>query len=282
MGERKVADVITIQDLVDGRLDVKGMATFYNGAAGLKVPRRLADDIETLEYYLEYMRGLEAVYAQPSGMVEVNGVQIKPVKVALDDALNAAVIGGGGLADTAVAVTATTPDMIARTLSSVLSERVSVKTFGAKGDNNQTLYATNYQSDNVSQPITITQQTADGIALNRAIKYLRSKGGGAMYIPSGTYRIYGYLERIDFPCVFYGDGAASVIKNCDNSPTDKNGYGAFHIQPSAISEITLMNFKIDGNAHTRTKPTSEWRVYNIHACGYLQLRMFNVTIVSPK
>lgn len=129
-----MADVITIQDLVDGHLDIKGMATFYNGAAGIKVPRRLADDIETLEFYLEYMRGLQAVYEQPSGMVEVNGVQVKPVKVALDDALNAAVVGGGGLADTAVATVPQLTGAVARTQSQVNSERVSIKTFGIVGD----------------------------------------------------------------------------------------------------------------------------------------------------
>lgn len=129
-----MADVITIQDLVDGRLDVKGMATFYNGPAGQKVPRRLAGDIETLEFYLEYMRGLQAVYEQPSGIVEVNGVQVKPVKVALDDALNAAVVGGGGLADTAVAVTAQLPNSITRSLSAVNAESVSINTFGDCGN----------------------------------------------------------------------------------------------------------------------------------------------------
>lgn len=129
-----MADVITIQDLVDGRLDVKGMATFYNGPAGQKVPRRLADDIETLEFYLEYMRGLQAVYEQPSGMVEVNGVQVKPVKVALKEALDAAVVGGGGLADTAVATVPQFAGAIARTQASKNKESISIKDFGAKGD----------------------------------------------------------------------------------------------------------------------------------------------------
>lgn len=129
-----MADVITIQDLVDGRLDVKGMATFYNGPAGQKVPRRLADDIETLEFYLEYMRGLQAVYEQPSGIVEVNGVQVKPVKVALDDALNAAVVGGGGLADTAVATVPQFNGAVARTMADVNSDTVSFLGFIPKSE----------------------------------------------------------------------------------------------------------------------------------------------------
>lgn len=132
-----MADVITIQDLVDGRLDVKGIATFLNGDAGVKVPRRLADEIDTLEHYLDYMRGLQAVYEQPDGMVEVNGVKVKPVKVALDDALNAAVIGGGGLADTAVATVPISGTLGgARTLNNKLKENTSVMDFFTVSERN--------------------------------------------------------------------------------------------------------------------------------------------------
>lgn len=136
MGEAKVNDLITVQDLVDGRLDVKGIASFYNGAAGVKVPRRLAGDIETLEFYLEYFRGLQAVYEQESGLVDVNGVKVKPVKQALTDALDAAVVGGGGLADTAVAATAKHTGSVARTLAAKLAESISFEDFGADPSGN--------------------------------------------------------------------------------------------------------------------------------------------------
>jgi len=164
------------------------------------------------------------------------------------------------------------------------SERVSIADFGAKGNDDQTLYDTDYYSDNASQPTRILKQTADGLAINRAIKWLRQRGGGSLYIPpcepGKSYRTYGYLERIDFPCVIYGAGALSLIKSCDNSPTDQNGYGILHIQPASVSEITLMNFKIDGNAEVRPKPTLEWRSYNIHLTGKPILRMLNITSVN--
>lgn len=169
---------------------------------------------------------------------------------------------------------------VKRTQAEKNTDLITVKDFGAKGDDDQTLYTANYQSDRVSQPSTITQQTKDGLAFNKAIRYLRNKGGGALYIPEGVYRVYGYLERIDFPCVIYGAGSSSLIKNCDNSPTDRNGYGVFHIEPEFVSEITFMNLKVDGNGHTRTKPTLEWRSYNFHVCGKPQLRMLNVTSVN--
>lgn len=163
-------------------------------------------------------------------------------------------------------------------------EKVSVKDFGAKGDDDQTLYDTDYYSDNISQPTRILKQTADGLSINRAIKWLRNRGGGSLYIPpceSGkSYRVYGYLERIDFPCVIYGAGAQSLLKNCDNSPTNINGYGIFHISPAVVSEVSFLNFKVDGNAQNRIKPTSEFRLYNFHICGKSQTRMYGVTSVN--
>lgn len=163
------------------------------------------------------------------------------------------------------------------------SEKVSIADFGAKGDGDQTLYATDYYSDQ-DKSVRITQQTADGLAFNRAIKWLRNKGGGALYIPeaqqSKSYRVYGYLEQIDFPCVIYGAGANSWIQNCDNSPTNVNGYGIFCVQPLIVSEVTMMNFKIDGNADLRAKPTSELRLYPLVVLGYPQMRLFNLTSVN--
>lgn len=163
------------------------------------------------------------------------------------------------------------------------SERVSIADFGAKGNGDQTLYATDYYSDQ-NKSIRITQQTADGLAFNRAIKWLRNKGGGALYIPEAkqgkSYRIYGYLEQIDFPCVIYGAGANSWVQNCDNSPTNVDGYGIFCIQPLVVSEITMMNFKLDGNADVRTKPTSELRLYPFVVLGYPQVRLFNLTSIN--
>lgn len=162
-------------------------------------------------------------------------------------------------------------------------EKVSVKDFGAKGDDDQTLYATDYYSD-LDGTVRITQQTADGLAFNMAIKWLRNKGGGSLYIPpceSGkSYRIYGYLEIIDFPCVIYGAGANSLIKNCDNSPTNTNGYGIFCVQPQNYEEISFLNFKVDGNAEVRIKPTAEFRQYPLAIYGKPQLKMFGITSVN--
>ena len=77
---------------------------------------------------------------------------------------------------------------VATTVQDVLRKTVSVKDFGAIGEGNQALYPTNYQTDiGGSSMTTITQQTADGIAINKAIVHLRSIGGGALYFPKGVY-----------------------------------------------------------------------------------------------
>jgi hypothetical protein len=171
----------------------------------------------------------------------------------------------------------------ATTVQEVLRRTVSVKDFGAIGDNNQTLYGTNYQTDATSSPVTINQQTADALAINKAIVYLRSIGGGKLVIPKGIYRIWGYLERIDFPCQIVGDGIdQTILKNCDTSPTNTNGYGIFCVQPASVSAVTFQDLTLDGNAVTRTKPTNEYRLYPIVFYGFVNGIVNNLkSINSP-
>jgi len=160
-------------------------------------------------------------------------------------------------------------------------ENVSVMDFGAKGDDNQTLYDVTPYVTGRDKTSTITQQTADGIAFNRAIDWLKARGGGSLYVPpcetGKSYRVWGYLKQIDFPCVIYGAGAASLIKNCDNSPTNMNGYGIFVVQPKNGEEISFLNLKLDGNAEVRAKPTSEFQLYPLIVYGMPRFRMYGVT-----
>lgn len=163
-------------------------------------------------------------------------------------------------------------------------EVVSVRDFGALGNGDQTLISVPAYKTGRDKSYTITQQTVDGHAFNEALRYLRSIGGGALYVPPAengkSYRVYAYLEVIDFPCVIYGAGAPSLIKNCDSSPTNTNGYGIFVIQPQNGEEITLLNFKVDGSATVRAKPTSELQLYPLVVYGYPKLRAFGVSSVD--
>lgn len=118
-----------VQTIAEARVDARSLSNFVFKPAGFKVARRLAGDIETLEFYLEYMRGLQAVYEQPSGIVEVNGVQVKAVTQAVIDALNSAAIDNNTQVDTLVTVTPKIVGQKARTLADKLSDVYSLKDF---------------------------------------------------------------------------------------------------------------------------------------------------------
>jgi hypothetical protein len=185
-----------------------------------------------------------------------------------DDALRANLAASSG--SSLVGFLPSGTSAVATTVQAKLRETVSVKDFGAVGDDNQNLTATNYTVN----AVTITQQTDDAIAINKAIVYLRSIGGGALYFPRGTYRIYGYLETIDFPVHIFGDGIDStILKNCDASPTNTNGYGILFVNPASLSAITVEHMTLDGNATVRAQPTFEIRAYPIAFYGQVNGRV---------
>jgi hypothetical protein len=163
-----------------------------------------------------------------------------------------------------------------------LAERVlTPQMFGATGVGDETLYATNYASDVTGSPITITQQTTDGLALNAMFRWLRSLGGGSCYIPKGAYPVYGYLERIDFPCTIEGEGRGlAIIRNCAASPTNTNGYGILVLQPVTLTDITIRDITLDGQVLNRIKPTGEFRNYPLAPYGAVRLVLDRVNVVN--
>ena len=62
-----------IQVISDAREDAVSLSQFMYYPATVTVNRRLAPPVHTLNYYLMYLEGLEKVYSQPTGTVEVNG-----------------------------------------------------------------------------------------------------------------------------------------------------------------------------------------------------------------
>ena len=61
--------------------------------ATVTVNRRLAPPVHTLNYYLMYLEGLEKVYSQPTGTVEVNGEVVKTVRQSINDAVDSVILG---------------------------------------------------------------------------------------------------------------------------------------------------------------------------------------------
>ena len=83
-----MTEPITLQELAGASENAQSFDSFLNDDATTIVTRRSASDINTLDYYRDYLHGLELVYSQQSGTVTVNGVETKTVTQAVQDAIN--------------------------------------------------------------------------------------------------------------------------------------------------------------------------------------------------
>lgn len=83
-----MAEPITLQELRDASEDALTLKDFMYKPSNVLISRRLAPDIQSLQYYLDFLHGLELVYSQQSGTVVVNGVATKTVTQAVQDAIN--------------------------------------------------------------------------------------------------------------------------------------------------------------------------------------------------
>lgn len=257
-------------------LDSYGRKVFYKGAM---MRNSWNDDVidRIGEGLIAAGNKAQAAFDAAAAKVTANAAQA--VEAAIDG-----VAIDANLINDALVVTVPTfgaVDAIPRTQASKNRERISVKDFGAKGDGDQTVVTVPAYMAGRDKGWSITEQTADGDAFNKAIRYLRSIGGGALHVPTGEYRIYSYLENIDFPLVIYGDGESSLLINCDASPTDKSGYGILCVQPRDDAyEVGLLNFKLDGVADIRPRPTSELQIYPLVVYGAPRLRAYGITSIN--
>lgn len=88
MWGKDMAEPITLQELKDASEDALTLKNFMYKPSDVLINRRLAPDIQSLQYYLDFLQGLELVYSQQSGSVVVNGVETKTVTQAVQDAIN--------------------------------------------------------------------------------------------------------------------------------------------------------------------------------------------------
>ncbi len=154
---------------------------------------------------------------------------------------------------------------------------ISARWFGAKGNGATTLQSYSYSFSGTPYSFSFTQQTADGVALIKALNYLRNIGGGKLYIPAGTYYVYGCLGQIDFPLEIRGDGIGkTIIKNVSSAPGNTDGYGIFLVQPqSTYTSVGFENLTLDGNGAARTG-LLERVTYPLAVYGKTRLRLTNV------
>ena len=152
------------------------------------------------------------------------------------------------------------PTALTKVARRAYSGPVDVTWFGAKGDGDQSLYNTNYLTDN-NESSNIVQQTRDAIAINSVIRLGRVFGEVSIHIPSGVYRTYAYLEPLNYPVKLTGAGpGVTELVNCDSSPNE-NGYGIIMVDPGTVSEVTIADITLDGKVLERGKPTFEIRAY---------------------
>lgn len=82
-----------VQVIQDAREDATSLSEFIYYPANTMVERRLAPSIHTLNYYLDYLHGLELIYSQPTGTVTVNGEEVKTIRQAINDSVDSVLIG---------------------------------------------------------------------------------------------------------------------------------------------------------------------------------------------
>lgn len=144
-----------------------------------------------------------------------------------------------------------------------LKKPYNIKAWGAKGDGDQTLLATNKTVD--GGQVAVTQETHDGICRDNTLSYIKSVGGGELFIPSGEYRVYAYAPDLDFDVSIIGEGRdLSILKSCDSSPV-QNGYGVLASYGNTKRHIKLIDFTIDGNVDVRG--IGSVRAYNFAMYG---------------
>ena len=162
-----------VTNIANADTDAQALSAFMQQPASAVIPRRIAGSIKPLDYYLGFLHGLELVYSQQSGEVDVNGVKVKTVTQAIKDAINAAGVANGVNANL-VSYLAQIAGAVGRTQSDKNIERVSVKDFGVKGNG----------------------VTDDTVAFQKAIDYMMTNGVG-LKIPksSGKYIINGSVTN---------------------------------------------------------------------------------------
>lgn len=115
-----------VQNIQNADTDAQALSKFMQGANSEVVKRRIANDIKTLQYYIDYLHGLELVYSQTDGTVNVNGAQVKTVTQAIKDAINTAGVANGVNANLVIYGN--------RTQADKNSDFITVKDYGAIGD----------------------------------------------------------------------------------------------------------------------------------------------------
>jgi hypothetical protein len=152
--------------------------------------------------------------------------------------------------------------------------QVNVREFGAV-DGDQTLVDVDYWTGS-NLHVRVTQQSKSGKAIQDAIDHLASKGGGTVYIPRGTWWVYGYIN-VPYPKIeIRGEGADTVLKSMPDAPC-ADGYGLLVLgytefakraqPPGGFVGMAVRDLKLDGNLYARGRPKAEYQIHNLNLYG---------------
>ncbi len=134
----------------------------------------------------------------------------------------------------------------------LFSGAVNVKWFGAVGDGSEVLVSDSYSCNDGE--FSYTAQTQDGRAINRALRALRTAGGGHLFFPEGEYVTLHYLEQIDFPARISGAGMGlSTVRNSASSPANVGGHGIFLSRSNSdYIDVSIEDITLDGYGSSRS------------------------------
>jgi hypothetical protein len=163
------------------------------------------------------------------------------------------------------------------------SGAVNVRTYGATGVGDTRLVSSSRATSRYSyylNDISNYYETVDGKAFKDAIAYLRSQGGGELYVPTGRYVVYGYLDDIDFPCTIYGDGVSqTIIQSHAQAPGYTHGFGLLLLSPFSGATVNVRDLTLDGNVQNKSS-ASETVSHTVGIYGTGRVNLTNVSIMN--
>lgn len=218
-----------VQVILDAREDATSLSQFMYYPANSIVERRLSPQIHSLNYYLDYLQGLELVYSQETGTVTVNGEEVKTVRQSINDSVDSVILGEyqtqlevkvGNLSgnvdtlsddvsdlsvdvaeqklDTGITATPQYVGAVPRTLADVNADNVSIKSFINPTKNHNQVIRDAFSSgvSEINIPKDVTLNITESITIS-AGSLTRITGEGTLnFSDSGYLKIENPLTEL--------------------------------------------------------------------------------------
>lgn len=209
-----------VTNIMNADTDALAFQRFMQGAPSEIVKRRFAGDTKTLDYFLAFLRGLELVYSQQNGEVDVNGVKVKTVTQAIKDAINTAGVANGVNAN-------------------LVSDAMLNMTQSQINDKNAFFYAT------VADMVADTKLKAGKAVITHGY-YAPNDGGGARYLIKDTATDYSIPVANNLHAVFADSFDIRKFGIRNNATLDQTAeiQRMVNYADSRIYEIDFLNFNL--------------------------------------